>query len=146
MARLRGRPGGRGEGNGRERCAQREYRKQRPKTTFPLSTWVERGNRRCGLPPAVMAPHETSIRPVAVEARSDDDHAGRGGRAIPVVVVGLVSMVIRLANHDLSTEVRITKTQRDADPCLSGRGAGSETEQQSNGEYAFHCPSSMRPS
>src|SRR5689334_11181502 len=77
-----------------------------------------------------------------VEARSEDDH---GGRAIPVVVGPRVSMVIRLANHDLSVEVRITKTQRDADPGLGLRDAGSKTEQQGeSNEYAFHGPSWMR--
>src|SRR5258707_1158793 len=113
-------------------------------------TMSRRDGRIRRLPVPVIAAIGTTMRAhddhsrSAVVARFDDDDAGW---AVAVVIRMRVSEVIRLANHDLSTEVRITKTQRDADPCLGLREAGSKTEQQSNGnEYAFHCPSWMHPS
>src|SRR5882762_3697102 len=68
--------------------------------------------------------------------RPHDDH---GSAMVPVVVRAFVAMVIRPADHDLSGEVRVSKTQRHANARLSGRDAGGETKQESeNDDDAFH--------
>src|SRR5258705_13261795 len=86
-------------------------------------------------PVTTMRPHDDHTRCVVV-ARSDDDH---GSGTVAVVVRACVAMVIRLADHDLSGKVRVSKTQRHANARLSGRDAGGETKQESeNDEDAFH--------
>src|SRR5258705_13948087 len=87
------------------------------------------------VPVTTMRPHDDHAWRVVV-ARSDDDHR-RG--MVAVVVRACVAMVIRPADHDLSGEVRVSKTQRHANARLSGRDAGGETKQESeNYEDAFH--------
>src|SRR5881396_2125432 len=72
----------------------------------------------------------------AVVARSDDDH---GSGTVAVVVGVRVARVIRSADDKLSGEVRVSKTQRHANPRLGGGDAGGETKQQcENDEDAFH--------
>src|SRR6266498_4166828 len=74
-----------------------------------------------------MGPNDHHARCV-VEARPYDDH---GSWAI--------ATVIRSADHNLPGEVRISKTQRDADPRLGLGDASSESKQKSDdNEDAFH--------
>src|SRR5258705_1537018 len=87
------------------------------------------------VPVTTMRPHDDHAWRVVV-ARSDDDH---GSGTVAVVVRACVAMVMRPAHHDLSSEVRVSKTQRHANARLSCRDAGGETKQESeNDEDAFH--------
>src|SRR6185295_11350416 len=90
-------------------------------------------------PVTTMRPHHDHAWR-AVVARFDDDH--RSG-TVAVVVVGVrIARVVRSANDNLSAEVRVSKTQRHANPRLSGGDAGDgggETKHESeNDEDAFH--------
>src|SRR6266566_2400113 len=128
-------PGGRGEGNDRGICALLEYRKRRE---APVNWRLEPIRR--ALPAAMIAACVIPVRSRVV-ARTDDDDWGR----VVAIVVGLsVSVIVRSiviwpADDHLAGEVRVSETQRDADPGLSAGAARSETKQQTNeNEHAFH--------
>jgi hypothetical protein len=87
---------------------------------------------------ATVLPYDDNA--LAVIARLDDDHRCPViVRAISVVVGTRVSMVVRLADHDLTSEVRIPEAERNPDARLSLRDASREAKQQSdNDECPFH--------
>src|SRR5712692_6413133 len=121
-------PWDRGGGSGRGRYALLEYRKARGAVFRRLSIgWI-----------ALPVPTVIPARVIAV--RSDhNDTWSIVERSVAVVIRVRVARVIRSADHNLSCEIRIAKTQRDANPRLGRRDSGSDTKQESDDdEDAFH--------
>src|SRR5580765_3752136 len=85
-----------------------------------------------------MRPHHDHAWRAVVARFDDDDWSG----TVAVVVGMRIARVIRSADDNLSAEVRVSKTQRHANPRLSGGDAGdggSETKHECESDHdAFH--------
>src|SRR5206468_7259990 len=114
----------------------REMRTTEYRNTLPLPALRERGREEgetlCGLPVPVIVAVVVAVPPdydhttCRVVAPRDHNH---GCRTIPAVMRTRVAVVIRPADHDLSGEVRISKTQRNADAGLRGSDGTGESKQ-----------------